>query len=983
MKNKEQFKCTYCGGELVFSESFNIARCSSCDRKAYIRADDVSGNRIRILQADSLRQKFQFDDAEALYREIVRENPDHVEALFGMLLCNYGIIYVEESEHKFVATMNRYLDEKLTDHKIVKQLKKIVKEPNSQYFVEIEYIESVREKIASKIRADAKYDIFICYKKSVKTEQGVLETLESRYAAKIYKMLIESGYEDIFFAEETLPGDPGAIYEAEIYTALKTAKVMILMCSFKDYVTSSWVQNEWRRFLYEIERDDNKILIPVCLSGFDPNQLPHKIKPKTAMDMQAINFREILLDKLQQKIPLKLSNVVKKQSVIEVKNRKIKERDVVEIQTKTIGRNRGLDYKIHPSVEKAVHTVYEMLLYRGKFDKAIVKFRKLQLEEPLNEAINIGIVLSLYRVSSLDDIPDKGKYDQRVLSAFEQLMQSIDVAQKDKYLTPVIDHAVSEFTQGVFNIEYFNFIMMWLNPKEQFDFSDQIFRALSQALLKAIERENHKFLLKIGIDKILFELNKTLGNEQVDTYLARYTKIAGLYLSEAHFRVAKNLTSSVLALDELYLEAIKIDMLVNYKVTSFDQLKEKIRNTRFEFYLRRILKSTGFDEYVFESLYSAAIYNLELTRVKPSVEIFKTIVSYIPDHENEYMKKLVINYTNELIALELFDDARKLIDYAVSEFPTFVEGHWNRFKIDLKATSNFEVLIKSKKDLMDYQSFANAVNSVETDKDPLDFYDINDRFKENYYHKRSIRRIIKRHYDFFSSFSDREWLKDFNNKIFPELEDNIKKVISTNTSVKVRLRKKILIVVIFTGLAYFLSIARLLAVFELFRWNIDEDSVTFSGIISLYFSIPSFLFIGAAYSFIRHIEIRGDSCTDKGPAIILALLFNVAFSFFGVAIFGSLIGLRLDSILLFHNLWNYILFDVSIITLIIFSFAFPMFSLIAMKRKVLASCLPEHRKLFTGKVNSMRIVVLLVLLAAILFALLQNHIISINSFDIV
>ena len=53
----------------------------------------------------------------------------------------------------------------------------------------------------------------------------------------------------------------GEDYEATIYHALQTSRVMLVLCSEPDYVNSRWVRSEWHRYIVQMDREGENELI--------------------------------------------------------------------------------------------------------------------------------------------------------------------------------------------------------------------------------------------------------------------------------------------------------------------------------------------------------------------------------------------------------------------------------------------------------------------------------------------------------------------------------------------------------------------------------------------------------------------------------------------------------------------------------------------------------------------------------------------------
>lgn len=104
-----------------------------------------------------------------------------------------------------------------------------------------------------------------------------------------------------FFARLTLK--PGEEYEPVIFSALRTAKVMLVVgCNPQNY-NSVWVKNEWSRFLELRENDHGKVIIP-CYKNCSPYELPRELAAFQALDMNKIGFLQDVVSGIEKIVNL-------------------------------------------------------------------------------------------------------------------------------------------------------------------------------------------------------------------------------------------------------------------------------------------------------------------------------------------------------------------------------------------------------------------------------------------------------------------------------------------------------------------------------------------------------------------------------------------------------------------------------------------------------------------------------------------------------
>ena len=127
--------------------------------------------------------------------------------------------------------------------------------------------------------------MFICYKE---TTDGGSRTKDSTIAQDIYYQLTNDGYR-VFFAKITLEDKLGEQYEPYIFSALNSAKVMLVVGTRKEYFEAVWVKNEWSRFLSIMKKDRSRKLIP-CYCDMDAYDIPDELSNLQSQDMSKIGF---------------------------------------------------------------------------------------------------------------------------------------------------------------------------------------------------------------------------------------------------------------------------------------------------------------------------------------------------------------------------------------------------------------------------------------------------------------------------------------------------------------------------------------------------------------------------------------------------------------------------------------------------------------------------------------------------------------------
>jgi len=97
-----------CGGNLNITEGSKTATCEYCQTQQTVPASDDEKRANLYNRANHFRQNSEFDKAMGIYEHILEEDSSDAEAYWSIVLCRYGIEYVEDpATHRRVPTVNR------------------------------------------------------------------------------------------------------------------------------------------------------------------------------------------------------------------------------------------------------------------------------------------------------------------------------------------------------------------------------------------------------------------------------------------------------------------------------------------------------------------------------------------------------------------------------------------------------------------------------------------------------------------------------------------------------------------------------------------------------------------------------------------------------------------------------------------------------------------------------------------------------------
>ena len=286
------FRCKMCGGAIEFTNGDSVGVCDSCGTKQTLPRIDNEKREKLYGRANHFRRGNEYDKAMALYEQILNEDSSDAEAYWSIVLCRYGIDYVEDpSTNKRVPTVNRtqytsiYTDK---DYQAAIQYADTLQK--EIYIAEAAEIDRIQKEILTVSNQEKPFDIFICYKEK---DAAGERTLDSVYAQEIYQAFTDEGYR-VFFSRVTLEDKLGTAYEPYIFAALHSSPVMIAVCTSKDYINAPWVKNEWSRYLSLIKAGEKKTLVPVY-RDMDPYDLPEEFAFLQGQDAGKVGYMQDLV----------------------------------------------------------------------------------------------------------------------------------------------------------------------------------------------------------------------------------------------------------------------------------------------------------------------------------------------------------------------------------------------------------------------------------------------------------------------------------------------------------------------------------------------------------------------------------------------------------------------------------------------------------------------------------------------------------------
>ena len=332
-------KCKMCGGNLDVEEGMTVCECEYCGSKQTVPSVDNEKKINLFSRANRLRANCEFDKAFGVYESIIADFPEEAEAYWGLLLCKYGIEYVDDpATGRKIPTCHRSsFNSIMEDPDFEMVMENSDETSRAIYREEAKAIEALRISINEVSSKEDPYDIFICYKE---TDRIGERTVDSVIAQDVYTALTEKGYK-VFFSRITLEDKLGQEYEPYIFAALNSAKIMLVFGTDYEYFNAVWVRNEWSRFLSMMEKGDKKTLIP-CYKDVDAYDMPAEFKRLQAQDMGKVGAMQDLIRGIEKIIPRESASSPANQ-VLSEKDKRRNGPDLIK-NIKLVGTNDPKDF---------------------------------------------------------------------------------------------------------------------------------------------------------------------------------------------------------------------------------------------------------------------------------------------------------------------------------------------------------------------------------------------------------------------------------------------------------------------------------------------------------------------------------------------------------------------------------------------------------------------------------------------------------------
>ena len=368
------FKCKMCGGTIEFNPGDTVGVCDSCGTKQTLPRLDDDRRANLYDRANHFRRNNDFDKAAGIYEQILNEDNTDAEAYWSLVLCHYGIEYVEDPQsRKRIPTVNRAQFTSVFDDDNYKSALHYADGYQKElYEDEAKAINEIQKGILAISQKEEPFDVFICYKE---TDNSGRRTQDSVLANDLYHQLTQEGFK-VFFSRITLEDKLGTAYEPYIFAALNSAKVMVVLGTKPEYFNAVWVKNEWSRYLSLVKNSNGKKMLIPAYKDMDPYDLPEEFSHLQAQDMSKLGFMQDLIRGIKKIVSAGASKAEVKETV-------------------AVGGN----VNVEPLLERAF-----MFLEDGDWGEANEYCEKVLDQDPKNARAYLGKLMAECRACRMEDL---------------------------------------------------------------------------------------------------------------------------------------------------------------------------------------------------------------------------------------------------------------------------------------------------------------------------------------------------------------------------------------------------------------------------------------------------------------------------------------------------------------------------------------------------------------------------------------------------
>lgn len=769
--------CLQCGGELQADPRTGVLECIYCHRKHVGGTESFSDELKRIVEQRQLRE---FIKAEELCEELIKKQPNSPEAHWQMVLAKLGVVYVNEggeSKPTFFSCSYSERESILNDANYKKVLDNAKGADRLYYEDKAKELDELLQEFFMLIKKEKNYDIFISFKhlEEVTDAQGnkrKIETKDCRKAREIYEQLKDKYH--VFFSPVSIGQDTGIQgekYEPRILKALQSAQAMILVGFTEENIRAQWVENEWRRYRYQIEK--GKKLKKSLIYVYDENAVLFKLPAFRDIQIPNVDVdKGKYLEEIEKLVSFVSSSKGLKSALSGKKvnvDFESEENDSMfsssNRTTITIGGAGGKErIQVSANEERELQSA-ESDMVRERFGEAGNTYKAILKTNPRSAEACWGWFKAKIGAKSDKLVPDR---------IAESKASSIDVQLLDHVIEYSSD---ADFSWGVIDIiiECFKKQNDWNKLKPLYGFLiNYIDESRVKQLLKNLEHTCEVAIAegKVKVAEDVFENAKKIFIEEVkkssmqfmDAYATNLAKFHHYDVARKYFEQlasAKNSSYDYLKLLSCRLKTnniketiIKLDKdkkeVEEGKVKKVSELSiaeiieriivcdnregqstskqkrgvlggiKKNSNTLLSLGDVFAVTSSATDSSTYQTLRDILLYQVQHNRAGVHDLIQIMVGTYKELDNKEATRDLLFKVAEELVFCRNFTEAEIWYREILADDPNDAMAHWGTLKCRLKAVDDYAVSKYGKK-LQEYLEYNNAKNCA--DNEQFDYFE--------------------------------------------------------------------------------------------------------------------------------------------------------------------------------------------------------------------------------------------------------------------
>lgn len=682
-----QLKCQVCGSTLIEKES--NYKCPACGAFFEKKIEENTELMNALQDAERLLNlPFpRFEDAEEQFSLIVKNFPNDSAGYWGLVRAKYGIKLETDFDGKKVPSCYKTSYEDFRDDSIYKKALMFAESSNlkDKYKEYADKIAKVTSEWKNKTQ-DLNYDVFICFKASDDNNQ---ETEDAKELKNLYIYLTNKGLK-VFFSPITLnqSGIFGAAVEPYIFNALDKSNMMLVYGSSPEYLSTTWVQNEWSRYLRAMSRGKklpNSLL--VVYKSFNPKELPISIRDLQAIDATSGHWHEdvynsvsIVLENIKYSTPIKRIAIDKvelgkKVSSVENTIETIELGQSVE-KKRALTLNSGYARRkiensnafFSVSDEQRLDAAIQYLSDEA-YDDAESFFKECFCINDRNGRAYWGYLCCQIQNFEAYKFVYYNNYSIRAETVDFSKLEDFDLLNKAiEYSSDVeIAEKIAQITgNGIVNLIEVNV-----------DKADKLYVILGHYALNSIAELDKKICSiepqkNSNYSKLFDSVLKRQSD--VDEYISLAKSIVKNAISKQNFIIAKNYVDAILKVDENNYDALFYKMLAEcYAVSESEFIKKANQIVDFSFIENKI---PFFDkknaELILKLLWDAEVYSLENTDYFTSKKLFDIISKFnfknrekFIDDNCKHLTKLAVEGKIDFIKAIIQNASYKEVDWHI------------------------------------------------------------------------------------------------------------------------------------------------------------------------------------------------------------------------------------------------------------------------------------------------------------------------------